>query len=96
MGKKQNLNLQPPKEYWEDRKWAYEHSMDLSRDYPNQWVAIVGKKVLAVGETIAEVRKAAEKRTGRKEYPVIFAERAMHVYYEDVLTNIKLVSDYKK
>jgi len=68
------------KEYWEDSDWALEHSSEISQKYPNQWVAVVNKRVVAAGKVIAEVEKIAEEKTGRKEFPVIFAEKGIHVY----------------
>jgi len=47
--------------------------------YPNLWVAVVDKKVIASGKVIAEVERIAEKSTGRKEFPVILAERGIYV-----------------
>ena len=68
-----------PEEYWEDRKWAYDHIDEIVKAYPNLWVAVVDKKVIASGKVIADVERAAEKSTGRKEFPVILAERGIHV-----------------
>ena len=68
------------KEYWEDSDWAYDHFSEISQQYPNLWVAVVNKEVVAAGKVIAEVEKIAEEKTGRKEFPVIFAEQGIHVY----------------
>ena len=70
----------PPKEYWDDCDWAYDHLSEISQQYPNLWVAVVDKKVIAAGKVIAEVRAAAQHRTGRRSFPVILAERGIHVY----------------
>ena len=69
-----------PKEYWEDSEWADENFSNIVKEYPNLWVALVGKKVVAAGKVIAEVEKMAEEKTGRKSFPVLFAERGIHVY----------------
>ncbi len=71
---------QGSKEYWEDSKWAGEHFSEIIRDYPDQWVSIVGKKVVAVGKTIAEVEEMTSKKTGKDEFPIYFAERGIRVY----------------
>jgi len=68
-----SVNL-PPKEYWDDNNWANEHLGEISQSYPNQWVAIVDKTVVAAGKNLSEVK------TGRKEFPIVFAERSIHVY----------------
>lgn len=69
-----------PKEYWEDSEWADENFSDIVKEYPNLWVAVVGKKVVAAGKVIAEVEKMAEEKTGRKSFPLLFAERGIHVH----------------
>jgi len=78
----QGTRLPPlgPHEYWEDSKWASDHFTEIVKDYPNQWVAIVDKKVVAAGRTIAEVEKAATEKTGRDEFPVYLAEKGVCVY----------------
>ena len=45
-----------------------------------QWVAIVDKKVVAAGRTIAEVEKAGTEKTGRDEFPIYLAEKGLRVY----------------
>lgn len=69
-----------PKSYWEDRNWAYEHINELAIKYPNQWVAIFQKRVVATGESSVEVEKLAEKRSGRADNPLIFVEKGCHIY----------------
>lgn len=70
----------PPAEYWDDHDWAYEHLSEISRQYPNLWVAIVDKKIAAAGKVIGDVRATARQKTGRRNFPVILAERGIHVY----------------
>ena len=41
-----------PKEFWDDLKWGRKHYGELVRKYPDKWIAIVNKKVVAVGESI--------------------------------------------
>ena len=67
-------------EYWEDSKWASDHFTEIVKEYANQWVAIVDKKVVAAGRTIAEVEKAAAEKTGRQEFPIYLAEEGLRVY----------------
>ena len=69
-----------PKEYWEDSKWANEHFTEIVKEYPNQWVAIVNKEVVAAGGTITEVEKKATEKTGQDEFPIYFAEKGIRVY----------------
>ncbi len=68
------------KEYWEDSDWALEHSSEISRKYPNQWVAIADKKVVAAGKDGSEVERIAIEKMGKREFVIIFAEKGIHVY----------------
>ena len=69
-----------PKEFWEDEGWAYDNYNELVKMYPNQWVAVVNKQVVAAGKNGTEVITTAEQKTGRKEFPVIFVEKGIRVY----------------
>ena len=64
----------------EDDQWADQHFTEIVKKYPNKWVAVVGKRVVASGDTIAEVKRIAKKKTGQQEFPILFAERGIHVY----------------
>ena len=68
-----------PKEYWEDNEWADEHIGEIAEAHPNLWVAVVDKKVVAWGKVIADVRTVAQEKTGRAHFPIVFAERGIHV-----------------
>lgn len=81
MNQKKHQVVPPtPGEYWDDRAWLLQHMNDIAADYPNQWIAVVDKKVVAAGKVIAKVREEAEQKTNRKHFPIIFAERGIHVY----------------
>lgn len=69
-----------PKEYWEDSRWANEHYSEIAQQYPNLWVTIVDKKVIAAGKSIAEIEKFTVEKTGRQEFVIFFAEKGIHVY----------------
>jgi len=69
-----------PKEFWEDAKWAEEHYSELIKKYPEEWIAIVDKKVVSRGENLALVREEARAKTGRERIPTIFVECGDHVY----------------
>ena len=70
----------PPKEYWVDVKWAEEHSAELTRQYPNQWVAIIDQRVVSAGRNLRQVLNEAKAHTDRLEFPHLFIERGIHVY----------------
>jgi len=69
-----------PEEYWKDSEWADEHIGEIAEAHPNLWVAIVDKQIVASGKIIAEVRKTAQQKTNRSRFPIIFAEKGIHVY----------------
>ncbi len=79
-GKDYPPTLPIPKEFWEDEDWTYDNYNDLVRMYPDQWVAVVDKKVVAAGKSATEVVELAERKTGRKEFPVVFVEKVVRVY----------------
>ncbi len=69
-----------PERFWEDEAWAYENYSDLLRLYPNRWIAIVDKKVVAVSDGSGNILKEAKAKTGEKHVPIVFLEDGSHVY----------------
>lgn len=69
-----------PREYWEDNDWANAHIAEIAAAHPNLWVAVVDKQVIASGKIISDVRKAAGAKSGKTHFPIVFAERGIHVY----------------
>lgn len=78
----EGVNLPTPgsSDYWEDSRWANENFSEIVKEYPNQWVAVVDKKVVASGRTIAAVEEACRIKTGRKDVPIYLAEKGIRVY----------------
>jgi len=70
----------PAKEFWDDLEWADTYMDEISAAYPNQWVAIVDRRVVASGPVLADVESRAMALTGRAEFPVVFAEAGIRVY----------------
>lgn len=70
----------PPKEYWEDEKWINENGTELTKHYPNMWIAVVNKRVVAYGENLREVINRAKEIAGHEHFPVHFVEKGVHVY----------------
>ncbi len=70
----------PPKEFWDDLDWADAHMDEISTAHPNQWVAIVDRKVVASGTVLADVEVRAMALASRKEFPVLYAEFGIRVY----------------
>lgn len=69
-----------PKRYWEDQNWAIEHYAELIKKYPDKWVAVVNKKVVAAGESIRKIREISKKKTGETLIPVLFIESSPAIY----------------
>lgn len=71
-----------PKGFWNDMDWGTDHYSDLVNKYPDKWVAIVDKKVVASGDGVIEVENEAMNKTGKpnERIPVIFVECGNHVY----------------
>lgn len=68
------------KKFWQDNKWAHDHYQELSRKYPNQWIAVVNKKVVSAGKNLGKVEKESSKKAGKQDFPLLFIERGAHVY----------------
>ncbi len=71
-----------PKEFLDDMEWGWEHYSEFIRKYPDKWIAIVNKRVAAVGESIRQVEADAEEKTKRakEKIPVMFIECGGHIY----------------
>lgn len=77
-----NMILPSPvsKEYWENSEWAYEHMKEISAKYPNQWVVIFDKKVIAASITGSEAERIAKEKVGNQEFVILFVEKGIRVY----------------
>lgn len=70
----------PPKEYFEDSRWLFSNLSELSKLYPDKWIGVVDKKVVAVGNDIGEVEEQVTRITERKDYPIFFVEGRIYIY----------------
>lgn len=85
MRTKKDLSHLPPAlplspEYVADFEWALQNMDEIVRTYPDQWIAIVNKQVVAAGKNARHARREAEKKTERKEFPIFFVEEDIRVY----------------
>lgn len=69
-----------PKKFWDDREWAYEHYSDLIKKYPDKWIAVLDKKVVAVSDGSGKILEKARAKTKKKYIPIIFIEGGVNVY----------------
>ena len=60
--------------FWEDMQWGEDNYTDLAKKYPDQWVAIVNRKVVAFGGSLRDIEIEAERKTNKKKVmiPTIF------------------------
>ncbi len=71
------------KEFWDDLDWGRDHHTELAKRYPDLWVAVVDKTVVAYGKDLSEVKKEAIKKTGKSEIAVLFMDTGEHIYGEN-------------
>ena len=68
-----------PSRYWDDSDWTNANAQTLSKHYPNQWVAIYDKKVIAHDKELGRVVTQAQE-SGIEDPVLTFIERGIHVY----------------
>ncbi len=68
-----------PDEFWEDQDWAFDNYTEWMKKYPDQWIAVVDKKVVAAGKDIGEIERIAQEETGRKHFPVLYIEGRVRI-----------------
>jgi len=68
-----------PDEFWEDKDWAFDNYSEWMKKYPDQWIAVVDKKVVAAGKDVQEIKKIAREKTGTKHFPVIYVEGRVRI-----------------
>lgn len=72
---KENERL--PVGFWEDHTWALTHYADLCKKYPDMWVVIANKKVVASGKDLTNKTKESIRiKIGR---PVVKLYLESHV-----------------
>jgi hypothetical protein len=69
-----------PRSVLEDYRWADSHHTQLAKKYPEQWVAIVDKKVVSHGKRPDRVRAKAHQHINRPEIALHFVEGHIHLY----------------
>ena len=54
-------------QFWEDMQWGENNYAELVKRYPDKWVAIVNKKVVAFGESLRNIEIEAERKANKKK-----------------------------
>ncbi|MBC8182380.1 hypothetical protein H8E88_14860 [candidate division KSB1 bacterium] len=74
------LPARPKKRFLSDREWAHKHFAEISKQFPNQWVAVYNKKIISANINGSEVEKTTSKKLGHQDFFIFFAEKGIHVY----------------
>jgi hypothetical protein len=61
-----------------------QHSHELAQQYPDQWVAVFNKQVVAAGKNAGEVLQLAQEKTGEREI-VMDLVSPIHKFYSSRL-----------
>jgi len=69
-----------PKRWFEDEKWFMQHSSELAQQYPDQWVAVFNKQVIAAGKNASEVLRLAKEKTGGREIVIDLVSPTLKFY----------------
>jgi hypothetical protein len=77
----QNLTLppRPPQRYWDDSAWAMQNIQVLTEKYPDEWVAIFGRTVVAHDANLDHVLATTQAKN-LKSPLVKFIERGIRAY----------------
>lgn len=71
----------PGAKHWNDEiDWAFAHYHELVKLYPNEWVAVGHKRVLAHGKALMPVLMQARRQIHWRDIPHLFVEKGIHVY----------------
>ncbi|MGH7496538.1 MAG: DUF5678 domain-containing protein [bacterium] len=77
--------------YWDDSDWAIVNAQALSESYPNEWVAIYEKKVIAHDRKLSNVMLEVRNR-GVSDPVFKFSEGGIHVYKSPIAIETEGVS----
>lgn len=78
--KKSSTPQRPPKEFWEDYRWANAHYREFLKSHCDQWIGIHEKKVVAADPDLSRVESLLSSRFPGTLIPLVFVSDASHVY----------------
>jgi hypothetical protein len=79
MRQRKTAKRKTPSRYWDDSDWGIANAQMLSEQYPNMWVAIYNKKVIAHHRELGRVARQAQQ-LGFNDPVFTFSERGIYVY----------------
>lgn len=53
-------------------EWFKENYLDLIQEHPREWIAVMDRKIIAIGSTEVEAENLANEVAGEKEYSIYF------------------------
>ena len=80
----------PPRRFWDDEEWIGENIMDLVRKYPDQWIAVLNREVVAASSHLEEVDRVAHAReaeAGQGQCVYEFIEGGVRFYAGQALVS---------
>lgn len=81
MNDKQSKLPKPPSQnFLSDREWAHEHLAEISKQYPNRWIAVHKKRIISANENGAVVERISHEKLGHYSFFIFYAEEGVHVY----------------
>jgi len=72
----------PPKRFFEDTRWVNENINELVKKYPDQWIAVYDKEVVAAGDNLAKVERIAAEKEGNGQCVYSFIEGYPRFYWQ--------------
>jgi hypothetical protein len=69
-----------PRRWFEDMQWMSEHILELTEQYPDQWVAVFHGKVVAAGKDAGQVQRLAQEKTGERDIAMDLVETGRKFY----------------
>ncbi len=70
-----------PQNHWDDEAWARDHYADLTARYPDQWVIVHQRQVIAAHKDLGVAEKLAMDRLDGEMPTIVFADGGARVYY---------------
>lgn len=55
-----------PSRYFQDERWIDDHILELTRQYPDQWIAVLKGRVVAAGKNLKAVLEVGRREAGEE------------------------------
>ena len=89
MPKSRSAKQKVSERHWDDSDWAIANAQMLSQNYPNEWVAIYEKQVIAHDKSLNRVMSdVGEKGVNNPVFK--FSERGIRVYKNSIAIRVSI------